>query len=372
MKKIFIALSFLIVLASAGKKEIIISAKAQEIDSAITYLKLVEIAKTKTPAIQIAYLNNGKVEHYNYGVKSTATAEPINTETIFQAASLSKVVATYAFLILADKGLLDLDKPLWQYYEYDRLKNDPNKELITGRQVLTHQTGLVNWEAAAGSTAWKNSELKTRFTPGTDFTYSGEAFYYLQLVAEKITGKTLDQICTMYIFKPFDMKKSHYTYTDEIGKNIAFSHKDDLTTSENMSKYRRANSAYTLYTTANEYMKFLIEGVLKGSGLSKKMHQEFLTPKVTTALKGKEKEKDKYLKGCLGIRLQQNEAGIAYWHTGSNGNAKSGGFKCVFMVYPKSQKAITIFTNASKGNATFVPILNQVIGKNQTYWFYNN
>ncbi|WP_293298321.1 serine hydrolase [Pedobacter sp. UBA4863] len=372
MKKIFIALSCLFVLVSAGKKEIIISAKAQKIDSAITYLKLVEIAKTKTPAIQIAYLNNGKVEHYNYGVKSTTTAEPIDSKTIFQAASLSKVVATYAFLILADKGLLDLDKPLWKYYEYDRLKNDPNKELMTGRHVLTHQTGLVNWEAAAGSTAWKNSELKTRFTPGTDFTYSGEAYYYLQLVAEKITGKTLDQICTEYIFKPFGMKKSHYTFTNEIGKNITLAHRDDLTTSGRVQKFTEGNDAYTLYTTADEYMKFVIEGVLNGKGLSKKMYQEFLTPTVTTALKGKEKEKDKYVKGCLGIRIQENEAGTAYWHTGSNGSAKSGGFRCVFLVYPKSKKAITIFTNSSKGNTAFVPVLNQIMGKDQTYWFYKN
>lgn len=343
----------------------------KKIDSAITNSKLRELAKGQTPAIQIAYLNNDKIEHYNYGVKNVETGETINSETIFQAASLSKVVATYAFLILVDKGLLDLDKPLWQYYEYDRLKNDPNKELMTARHVLTHQTGLVNWEASAGSAAWKKSELKTRFKPGTDYTYSGEAYYYLQLVAEKITGKTLDQICTEYIFQPFGMNKSRYTYTEEIGNNIALGHKDDITLGSGERKFRSGNAAYTLYTTANEYMKFLIEAVLNGKGLSKKMHKDFLTPKVTTALKGKEKEKDKHVKCCFGIRSQENEVGTSYWHTGSNGSSKSGGFKCVFLVYPKSKKAIAVFTNSASGWGVNLPIFNQILGKNQTYWLLN-
>ncbi len=336
----------------------------QETDSAVVYKKLSEIAAGKTPAIQIAYLNNNKIAHYNYGLKNAESKEKINSETIFQAASLSKVVATYAFLILADKGLLDLDKPLWQYYAYDRLKNDPNKELMTARHVLTHQTGLVNWQVPAGSAEWKNSELKTKFKPGTDYTYSGEAYYYLQLVVEKITGKTLDQICKEYIFIPFGMKKSHYIFTEEMGSNIALGHKDEVTSNQKIQKFKSGNSAYTLYTTADEYLKFVIAAVLNGEGLSKKMHRDFLTPKVVAAAKGKEKEKDEHVKCCFGIRSQENEAGTSYWHTGSNG----GGFKCVFIVYPKTRRAITVFTNSSKGSDVFLPVFNNILGKDQTYW----
>lgn len=334
-------------------------------DSVITYKQLAKIAKGATPAIQMAYYDGNKIAHYNYGVKSVETKEPIDSETIFQAASLSKVVATYAFLILADKGLLDLDKPLWEYYEYDRLKNDPNKELFTARLVLTHQTGLVNWTNPRGS------ELQTKFVPGTDYMYSGEAYQYLQLVAEKITGKTLDQICSEYIFKPFGMTKSHYVYRNEMEKNMALGHADDTKLGTGRGKFKNGNAAFTLLTTADEYMKFIIEGVINGKGMSKKMHEDFLTPKVTTAAKGKEKEKDKHVKCCFGIRSQDNEAGRAYWHTGSNGNAKSGGFKCVFLVYPETKKAVAIFTNAASGWNVNLPIFKQAFGNNQTYWLIN-
>src|SRR5690606_17700222 len=121
--------------------------------SVISYEKLHDIAQSITPAIQIAYRHDGQVEHDNYGYKDIQTKEPIDGQTIFQAASLSKIVATYAFLILVDKGILDLDKPLWEYVEYDRLKEDRYRKKITARHVLTHQSGLVNWESSAGSKA---------------------------------------------------------------------------------------------------------------------------------------------------------------------------------------------------------------------------
>ena len=334
-------------------------ANAQLKDSILTYNKMHEFAvKAKTPAMQIAYLENDKITHYNYGVKNITTNEPIGNNTIFQAASLSKIVATYAFLILVDKGLLDLDKPLWEYYQYDRLKDDPSKELLTARMVLTHHTGLPNWEKD------KKGPLSTRFKPGTNYMYSGEAYHYLQLVAEKITGKSLDEICTMYIFKPFGMTKSHYVYTNLIGEDISIGHKDDVTSLEKVQKFTKGNASFTLYTTAEEYMKFLVAGVLEGQGLSKKVHEDFLAPKVTTVAKGKEKDKDKYVKCAFGIRTQENEAGLAYWHTGSNG----GGYRCIFMIYPKTKKAITLFTNSNQGASAFLPVLQAVFGTKQTYW----
>lgn len=327
-------------------------------DSVVTHKILTKIAQSVTPAIQIAYFDGSAVSDYSYGYKDIETKEPIDNETVFQAASLSKIVATYAFLILVDKGLLDLDKPLWEYLEYDRLRHDPHKALMTARHVLTHQTGMVNWTKPRGD------ELKTKFKPGTNYTYSGEAYQYLQLVAEKITGKSLNEICEEYIFKPFGMEKSRYSYTEKLGENIAIGHKG-MVSKGVAHKFDKSNAAFTLYTTADEYMKFVIEGVLKGKGLSKTMHKDFLTPKIVAAEKGKEEEKDKYIKCCFGIRSMDNEKGRYYWHTGSNG----AGFKCLFVVHPETQQAITIFTNSTKGWEVNQPILEEIWGKEQTYWF---
>ncbi|NGF57108.1 beta-lactamase family protein [Parapedobacter sp. SGR-10] len=359
MKTIHLTLTscFLLLSACFGYVAVAGTNSLEKKDSVATYKELGRIAKNITPAIQIAYLHDGQVEHYDYGYKDIAKKDAIDSQTIFQAASLSKVVATYAFLILVDKGILDLDKPLWEYYEYDRLANDRYKKLMTARHVLTHQTGLPNWTKPRGA------ELKAAFKPGTDYKYSGEAYQYLQLVAEKLTGKSLDEICAEYIFKPFGMEKSTYVYNQQLGENITIGHKD-MESTNRVHKFSNGNAAFTLYTTADEYMKFVIEGVLNGKGLSKKLHEDFLTPKVITAAKGKEKEKDKYVKCCFGIRSQDNEAGRAYWHTGSNG----AGFQCLFVVYPESKKAITVFTNSNKGRDINPDVLEKFFGKDQTYW----
>lgn len=333
-------------------------------DKAVNAKKFREIAFIAgTPAIQLAYWDGKKIDNYVYGKKEAGKPDTINNETIFQAASLSKVVASYLYLILNEKGIFDLDKPLSEYYEYPRMSEDKNKDLITARHVLTHSTGLVNWDKTAGTPEWKKSKLVTRFTPGEKFMYSGEAMHYLQLVVEHLTKKDLDELCREYIFEPFGMVHSSFKWKEDLIKNIAVAHKDINTPFGYVHKFKEPNAAYTLYTTANDYMKFVIEGVVKGRGMDKKTHEAFLT--ANRSMLPKDDKSGGYNKKniCLGIMQQVNEEGTAYYHTGSN-----GGFRCMFMVYPKKQQAVTFFTNSNDGGNARKPILQYVFGNNQTFW----
>ncbi|NKR79981.1 serine hydrolase [Rhodococcus hoagii] len=76
---------------------------------------------------------------------------PVTSETVFEAASLTKVVASYVVLQLVDEGLLDLDTPLSEYFDYSRIAGDPAAQRITGRMVLTHTSGLPNWATGPSS-----------------------------------------------------------------------------------------------------------------------------------------------------------------------------------------------------------------------------
>jgi CubicO group peptidase (beta-lactamase class C family) len=99
---------------------------------------------------------------------------------------LSKPVFVYMVLRLADRGVIDLDKPLYTCgFSYDRIDKDPSSKLITARMVLDHTTGLPNW----GGTP-----LEFLFTPGEKFNYSGEGYVYLQRVVEHVTGKSLEEL----------------------------------------------------------------------------------------------------------------------------------------------------------------------------------
>lgn len=96
------------------------------------------------PGMSAALIRNGKlVWRRNFGVANAETGEAVTDATIFEAASLSKIVTAYAALQLVDQGKLELDRPLNKYLgnNYD-CGNDDRINLITARHVLTHSAGF--------------------------------------------------------------------------------------------------------------------------------------------------------------------------------------------------------------------------------------
>src|SRR5215472_13521939 len=72
------------------------------------------------PGVSVAVVRDGSVVwHRAFGVKDAGTGAPVDDNTIFEAASLSKPVFAYAVMKLADAGRLDLDAPLTKYLPGD-------------------------------------------------------------------------------------------------------------------------------------------------------------------------------------------------------------------------------------------------------------
>ena len=90
-------------------------AKAKDVDNFIeTYRKYFEI-----PGVSLALIKDGKlVYHKTYGVKNTFTGEKVDSNTLFEAASITKPVFALAVEKLAERGVIDLDKPLYEYLPY--------------------------------------------------------------------------------------------------------------------------------------------------------------------------------------------------------------------------------------------------------------
>ena len=148
----------------------------------------------------------------------SSTPLPINSETIFGAASLSKPVFSYLVLKLIDTNklpavegkLFDLDTPLSKIlpletfykdvFNVELSKSDAKKaNVITARMVLSHTTGIPISGAP-----------KFDFEPGTEFSYSGMPFIYLQKIIEKQTGKSLESLAQEEVFKPLNMEHSSF------------------------------------------------------------------------------------------------------------------------------------------------------------------
>ena len=318
------------------------------------------------PGIQISY-SKGKNSpiHFQEGVYKYNEDKKIDAETRFQAASLTKVVTAYAFFRLMDQGLIDLDTPLLNYYKYDRLKNNPQAEKITARMILTHRTGLLNWQGDVPSDAWRATALTLQFEPGQDYMYSGEGFYFLQETIAHITNKSFEKIIIDEVLKPLNLSNSHIVWDDSLEDKTAYGHYQ-WNNPRRLGKYRKSNAAYTLYTTSSDYLSFINQIIINGKGLKKSTHKLMLT-KAADAKKSKSVEfDDKYVPCALGMRMQINELGTAYWHTGSN-----PGFRCFFITYPKSKETLTVFMNSDTGFPAMKKLMQLFLPKNQTFWAYD-
>jgi len=307
------------------------------------------LADSNVTGLQIIYSEKGKITHLNAGLSDSENKQKVSSNTIFQAASLSKVVLAYICLQLADKKRIDLDKPLTRYYDYPRLKDDSAAKKITARMVLMHTSGLPNWAENPLKKTWATSALKTAFKPGDHWKYSGEGFVYLQLAIQNILKKDLQQIADEMVFMPLAMKNSSFIWKDEFESVAAFGHDDKAEQTERMPFFL-PNAAFSLLTTATDYRIFL-----------NAFYREYLSKIQSEAVSvydAKEpKPAAKYLFWGLGIGVQENELGKMLWHWGDNGD-----FQGFFMINPKKDEILVCFTNSANGLKLMKPVLIHFFG----------
>lgn len=262
---------------------------------------------------------------------------------VFQAASLSKVVFAYIVMKMCDKGEIDLNTPLYKYFEregksgIDRFENQEYAKMITAQMVLRHRTGLPNWSTSPSSEEWPLSTIVFKHHPDSAFGYSGEGFAYLQRAVECIKGDDIEHIAIEEVFIPLGMEHTSYQWISSY---------DSLNVCGN--PFPRANTAYTLRTTAHDYSKFL-SALLEGKGLSKKMHEMFFTPDATNAVRycDNKRECDSTIFWGLGLGIEKNpNFGNVIWHWGDNGKYKS-----LFILIPSTGESLVYFANNSTAHS---------------------
>ena len=151
----------------------------------------------------------------------TAPAEPMTVDTVFDIASLSKIiVTTTAVLQLYEQGRVSLDEPVWTYLPEFNTGNDPRRAQVTLRMLLTHTSGIggdLSRQGPWGLVAADKSDGVHRaltapleFAPGETFHYSDIGFIVLGILVEQITGEPLDLYAHDNIFAPLGMADTFY------------------------------------------------------------------------------------------------------------------------------------------------------------------
>jgi CubicO group peptidase (beta-lactamase class C family) len=174
------------------------------------------IAEGAAPGGVLAVGRYGRVVHMKgYGTLDTVkTSAPVDENTIYDMASLTKVVATTtAAMILEEQGLLDLDRTVASYLP---AFNAPDKAAITVRMLITHRGGLEAFAALYKEFKGREQYLEQINTrplksqPGTETVYSDWDLILLQLVIETVTGQPLDQFIADKAFTPLGMASTMF------------------------------------------------------------------------------------------------------------------------------------------------------------------
>ena len=209
----FRRVSLLIWLCSA------IAVAQQSFDSRLSVLDPIvndAIAQQQIPGAVLIIGHHGQVVYRKaYGNRTIVPRrEPMTLDTIFDCASLTKVVATTTALMqLWEQGKFRMADPVARYLP-EFAQN--GKQDITIRQLLVHYSGLPEdldlikkWEGK--ETAYRMAfELAPDRPPGSAFVYSDVNFIVLGALVEKLSGQSLNEYAAQHVFAPLDMKETRF------------------------------------------------------------------------------------------------------------------------------------------------------------------
>ena len=314
----------------------------------------------KVPGVSIAGIENRQIAwDRQYGVLHAGSEKKVDRNTLFEACSMSKPVLAYLALKLVEQNRLDLDRPLIQYLDKPYLNDQPLHERITARMVLSHTSGFPNWRPGG----WQSGNpLIVEFEPGTQFSYSGEGFLYLQRVIEHITGTPYCEYVDKHLFRPLGLTLSSHEWQDCYADIASVRHNAQGEGESGPSRFDTAVSAYSLCCTPLEYARFIVE-ILKtdrsaAHSLSARSLDLMFTRTAETGwpqtLRSGAVIDDAPWFG-LGWMIEKTASGNRFSHSGSNG----GSFRqiCYTEFDRESGSGIVIMTNAIGGYPLYREIL---------------
>jgi uncharacterized protein YbbC (DUF1343 family)/CubicO group peptidase (beta-lactamase class C family) len=195
-----------------------LSERLAKIDDAV----LESIARKETPGAVVLVARKGRIVYRKaFGDRAIEPKrEAMTVDTIFDLASLTKIVATAtSIMILVERGKVSLADPVALYIP-EFAKN--GKERITVEQLMTHRAGLVPDNEIAdyvGKTVDPLPmiyELRPSYEPGTRFVYSDVGFIVAAEIVRRVSGARIDRFAETNIFIPLGMRQSSYITREQL------------------------------------------------------------------------------------------------------------------------------------------------------------
>jgi serine-type D-Ala-D-Ala carboxypeptidase len=180
-------------------------------------------AGTLIPGAVFLVSRNGRVVHErafgfaqlnDYEMRRLALPRPMRTSTMFDLASVTKVMATtMATMLLVDRGLVDVDSPVSRYLSDFR---GPHLDSITVRHLLQHASGFMQWQplyyhASNGAQTYAViRDMPLQWGVGDARHYSDLGFMLLGYIVERVSGVPLDAFLEQNLYRPLGLRSTTF------------------------------------------------------------------------------------------------------------------------------------------------------------------
>ncbi|WP_271078834.1 serine hydrolase domain-containing protein [Aurantiacibacter sp. MUD61] len=315
------------------------------------------------PGVSIAVAIDGELVWARaYGVLDKNGDTPVDTETMFQAASLSKPVAALAALALVQDGLLALDDPAnrfltrWQIPDNALTAQQP----VTIRHLLSHRGGTTIHgfrgypmgselpslpQILDGQPPANTDPVIVNQLPGDSYRYSGGGYTILQLAIEDASGRSFADVVEGRIFHPAGMARSHFDYPVS-DANAAVGHAGAESTSMAGAELAYPElAAAGMWTTPSDLVRL-------GSLVARARNSEFYF--LDQGLARQLVPEDAGEPG-LGFGLNDDGDGVAFVHSGHN-----PGYSARWINYADGRASVAVLTNSDSGGDLIREILSAV------------
>jgi len=234
--------------------------------------------ETGARGLAVAVIDDGRVVDVQAHGERNVAGDPLTTDTIMYAASLTKTAFAYMVMQLVDEGLIDLDRSIADYLprpltdygsdeiedryaRYSDLAGDDRWRALTPRILLSHRTGFANFGFLE-----PDGKLRFHFDPGSRYGYSGDGIILMQFVLEEGLGLDVGAEMQRRVFDRFGMTRTSMMWRPNFALNLAdgWTLDGEAIPHDERSKTRAAGS---MDTTIGD-VAGLAAGVVSGDGLT--------------------------------------------------------------------------------------------------------
>jgi CubicO group peptidase (beta-lactamase class C family) len=380
-KHLLLALATLLAASPAVAQDTTLAARIRRVENGLTTPVIVagadqgaplteRMRALHTPAVSIAVIDHGRIAWARAYGSLQAGGAPADTSTLFQAASISKPVATLAALLMVQRGDLSLDADVNTFLRAWKVPENAftATEKVTLRRIVSHSAGLTVHgfpgyaaDAAVPTTVQvldgvppaNTAPVRVDTFPGAVLRYSGGGLTVMQQMLEDVSGRPFPRLMQETVLRPLGMVHSSYDYhvPPEAAARIARAHdRQGAPIAGGWHRYPEMAAA-GLWTTPSDLARFLIavQHAYKGEAggvISPELAREMLTLQKGENGSG------------FGLGLQLDRTGTpaaSFGHGGSN-----EGYRAQIVMFAETGQGAVVMTSSDAGSDVIVEVLRSI------------